>query len=78
MQHTVELEPIDIPAYVSSKKKLMLGAVATYVEPVQFHVSEFDVETLESICNQFRRDLFEKAGKPLPGLKARLSYDTHN
>jgi len=31
-----------------------------------FHIGELDLETLDRLAEQWRRELYEKAGKPLP------------
>jgi len=36
---------------------------------VSLHVSHFDARTLEALCDEFKKQLFENAGIPLPAVK---------
>jgi hypothetical protein len=34
------------------------------IQPRDFNLSELDGETLDEMCNEFRREVFKRAGKP--------------
>lgn len=60
-----ELQPFTVPNYV-----IQVVPPGTRQQGLQeapkYHLSELDVETLEGLCAQFRRDVFSRAGKELP------------
>lgn len=55
-----ELVPFSVPNYVLVKSRPGLRQDGIK-EGVKYHVSELDDETLESLCAQFRSDVFKKA-----------------
>lgn len=58
----VELRPFTVPNYViqaSTPRPREDG----FVESPKFHIGELDVETLDQLCAQFRKDVFAKAEK---------------
>lgn len=64
----VELMPFTTPNYVigkSSPRQKQDGIS----EGLKWHISDIDANDLSSLCDQFRRDVFEKAGKSDPRMK---------
>lgn len=53
MKTEVDLKPFEVPCQVT-----MYGADAG-----KFDLNELDEEVLNKLCNKFRADVFEKAGK---------------
>lgn len=62
-----DLKPIRTPNYVLAvvpPGKRQDG----FVEGPKWHVKDIPAETLAALCDQFRKDLFEKAGKADPAM----------
>jgi hypothetical protein len=60
----IELEPFSTPNFVrQTNVSLLPGA-----EPGCFPLSALSAEALDRLCDQFRAEVFEKAGKRDPGL----------
>lgn len=58
----IELEPFAIPHFVrQSENQRAPGA-----ELAVFPLSAIDAEAIEGLCDQFRKDVFAKAGKRDP------------
>lgn len=61
----VDLKPFQVPNFViaeDSPSKKQEG----FKKAPQYHLSDLDSNTLEILCAQFRREVFKKAGKPMP------------
>lgn len=61
----IKLQPFRPPNYVlveSPRKAREEGLVET----PKFSLADLSAETLSDLCDQFRADVFEKAGKPDP------------
>ena len=65
MKMTVELQPFGTPNYVI-QKMAPRPKQDGIVECPKYHLRELDAETLAGLCDQFRREIFEKAGKSDP------------
>lgn len=67
MKATIELElvPFNVPdvVYVREKPTLRQHGLA---EGRKIHLSELDAETLDTLCYEFRKAVFQKAQKQLP------------
>lgn len=62
MKAEIELEPFRTPNYVLTKAKV--GRRQDGFENVpKFHISELSDETLNELCDQFRKEIFEKKAK---------------
>lgn len=63
----VPIQPFSIPHYVRREKK---GAGPGDPDAeAAFELSAIDPQTLSSLCDQFRADVFKQAGKTDPRLK---------
>lgn len=62
MEMKVNLKPFSTPNFVIAEQRLGLKQDGI-VEPPKWHITEVDVSTLSELCDQFRKDIFEKAGK---------------
>jgi len=58
----IELEPFRTPNYATVKQKAKPRQDGVNFEAPKYHVSELDADTLGTLCDQFRRDVFAKAG----------------
>lgn len=65
MEMKVKLQPFQTPNYVIAESKPGLKQDGMVERPM-WHVKEVDENTLSEMCDQFRRDVFEKAGKRDP------------
>ena len=65
MKLNVELNNWIVPNYVSQKMTVGLRQDGIK-EPLKFSLSELDSETLSGLCDEFRREIFRKAGKTDP------------
>ena len=57
----VKLQPFRVPNYVLAETSIKPGR-GGYSETIQYRLSQLDAETLDLLCAQFRKDVFEKAG----------------
>lgn len=65
MKMMIELVPIETPDYVI--QKLAPGDRHTGIRiPSKFELHEIPAETLDELCNEFRAEIFRKAGKDDP------------
>lgn len=64
MKHEVKLQAFAVPATVLSNPGFRPSAEAP-VNQMCFRLSDLSNETLESMCEEFRRDVFAKAGRKL-------------
>lgn len=62
----VTLEPFSIPFFVRRNPK---SAVPGDDNSAAFPLSDVDANALSALCDQFRADVFKKAGKTDPRLK---------
>jgi len=62
MEMKIKLRPIQTPNYVLAEARPGLRQDGM-VECQKWHIGEIDEETLSELCDQFRRDIFKKAGK---------------
>ena len=71
MKVNVELEllPFNVPNYVLVKEEPRPKQEG-FAEGKKFHISELGSETLLKLCNQFKNDVFRKAGKEHPPMVA--------
>lgn len=65
MEMKVKLRPFQTPNYVIAESKPGLRQDGIFECP-KWHVKEVNEHTLSKLCDQFRRDIFEKAGKSDP------------
>ena len=61
----VELKPFQTPSYVIVESKAGLRQEGM-MEPAGYPLSVVDAETLNKLCNDFRDEVFRKAGKIQP------------
>lgn len=61
----IELLPFTVPNYVLVKEQPKLKQEG-FTEGRKYHLSELEPETLYSLCEQFKKDVFEKANKRQP------------
>lgn len=59
----LELNPFSVPNYVTVKMPPG-NKQDGFREAPKFHLSELSEETLNALCEQFKKDVFEKAEKP--------------
>ena len=62
----VAIQPFSIPHFVRRDKKAAAGDPDA---EAAFELSAVDAMTLSALCDQFRADVFKKAGKTDPRLK---------
>lgn len=60
----VELEPFSVPNFVRLKQKE--GKTQDSSELACYSLSKFDADTLLSLCEDFKQEVFRKAGKTIP------------
>lgn len=65
MEIKIKLKPINTPNFVLSEPRPGKREDGP-LEPPKFALSEIDEETLHLLCEQFRKDVFKKAGKTDP------------
>ncbi len=65
MKITIELQSFNTPNYVSVLPKQGVRQDGM-VESPKWHINELDATTLSEMCDQFRHDVFTKAGKVDP------------
>ena len=61
----MEIKPFNVPNFVIPIKEGK-SREDGFQEPVGIHLSELDSDTLEKMCEEFRKKVFNKAGKNLP------------
>lgn len=61
----IKLKPFNVPNFVSLAGP-ELHAGEGFVQSNTFALSELDAVTLEKMCDEFTRAVFEKAGKQRP------------
>ena len=61
IEYTIKLQPVNVPDFMLEEMKPCLRQDG-FRKPNRIPVSELPVATLEEICAEFRRGLFEKAG----------------
>lgn len=57
----VELIPFRVPNYVLTKQQPKNKGEGVSFDGPKYHLSELDDETLDKLCDQFRKDVFAKA-----------------
>lgn len=62
---SVTLQPFAVPNFVLAEPKTGSRSEGM-VETPKYPLSDLDPETLDDLCDQFRRDVFKKAGKTPP------------
>lgn len=62
---TIELQPFGTPNFVI-QKMAPRPKQEGMIECPKYHLRELDADTLAELCDQFRREIFEKAGMPDP------------
>jgi len=60
------VRPFNVPSYVYLDTGRQVNSNGNESEELKVPVSTVDVWTLDSLCTQFRRALFAKAGKQEP------------
>lgn len=66
MKVEIELQPFRTPNYILAKKRPKeVGGYTSggRVEEMKWHLKEISVETLSDLCDEFRSEIFKKAGK---------------
>lgn len=67
MHHQVPLKPFTTPNFVIAERPPRgRSSMTESMEEPKFALAELSSETLSELCEQFRVDVFKKAGKPLP------------
>ena len=61
----IKLRPFNVPNYVLGETSPGLKQDG-FVEGPKWHIKELAETTLSELCDQFRKDVFEKAGKQDP------------
>ena len=61
----IKLKPFLVPNFVLADQPPKPRQEG-FIEGQQFALSELDVATLDLLCEQFREDVFKKAGKDDP------------
>lgn len=61
----MELAPFTVPNYVLVKEEPKPKQEG-FIEGRKLHVSELDADTLDRLCEEFTKNIFEKAGKRRP------------
>lgn len=61
----VELQPFTVPdkVYAVAPEGTRQGG---FVAPTSFWLSDLDADTLDTMCNEFRREVFKRTGKKEP------------
>jgi hypothetical protein len=59
---SIELRPFTVPNYVIHKADPIRKLVG-FIEAPKSHLSELDADTLSALCDEFRAEVFRKAGK---------------
>jgi hypothetical protein len=70
LRKSVELRPFTVPNYVLQVEPPRQRQDG-FREAPKYALADLDVETLDQLCWEFRRAVFEKAGKPDPSLSRR-------
>ena len=65
IKHGVELQPFSTPNYVLAKPRVGLRQDG-WQEAPKWPLSEIDADTLAEMCEAFRVEIFQKAGKADP------------
>lgn len=66
----VELQPFQTPNYVIAVQEPRLRD-PDMTEAKKYHISDLDSLTLDRLCNQFRDEVFRKAGKNQPPVEGK-------
>lgn len=61
----IELQPFSVPNFVSVKAAPGRREDGLAEAP-KYKLADLEPETLDALCVEFRREVFEKAGKPDP------------
>lgn len=61
----VELKPFQVPNFVLAAEKTS-SREDGFNKGVSYPLSDLDPYTLDALCNQFRNEVFKKAGKRQP------------
>lgn len=61
----VDLQPFSVPNFVLTHQEARPRQEGI-TETVKFALSELDADTLERLCQDFRKAVFEKASIPMP------------
>jgi hypothetical protein len=69
MEMKVRLQPFQVPDYVIAESRPGLKQDGL-VENPKWHLRDVDDKTLSELCDQFRHDVFTKAGRVDPRGKA--------
>ncbi len=59
----VDLVGFSVPNFVRMKMPIRPRQEGFNPEPPSFSLKEIDADTLSSLCDNFRREVFNKAGK---------------
>ena len=62
----VELVPFGTPNYVLVKQQPKSREEGWQGDSPKYHINEVDAETLSSLCDEFRAEIFKKADKADP------------
>lgn len=65
MKHTIELQPFTVPNFARQVQPAGRREDG-WIETPAIPIAELSAETLEAMCSEFRRAVFEKAGKMPP------------
>lgn len=69
----IDLNPWITPNYVLGKVPPRLRQDG-FIDPPKWALSEVEPHILSDLCDEFRRGVFEKAGKPDPKVKGQACW----
>ena len=67
MKISIEIEPFTTPNFVRQKGKISERQNG-FIESITYKLDEIEAEVLSELCDEFRREVFSKAGKTDPKL----------
>lgn len=62
LKHSIDIQPFDVPNFVRQVMPPQSGSFPRKDLPA-IPLVDLSVETLDALCSEFRRAVFEKAGK---------------
>ncbi len=68
MEIRVKLQPFSVPNYVLAEPSAFMGKEGFNGVP-KWELRDVDSQTLSDLCDQYRKDIFTKAGKADPRAK---------
>lgn len=65
----LKLQPIRVPNFIIQETTTHQTRQEGFVESPKFAIAELESETIAQLCDEFRANMFEKAGKIDPKLR---------